>query len=95
MKPTILVLIPHNLCAVVFYIHIYFQLTEQYIVLMHPKYVLCASKLCTVQLGENNFVYIHNICVTNATGLTHRPVLNGIKATHKVANNFLGPCSTV
>jgi len=39
-------------------------------------------------------VYIHNICVANATGLTHRPVLNGIKATNKAANKFFEPCST-
>jgi len=56
---------------------------------------LGASKLRIVQLGENKFVYIHNICVANATELTHRPVLNGIKTTYKVADKFLGPCSTV
>ena len=62
---------------------------------MHQKYVLCASELRIVQLGENKFVYIHNFCVAHATRLTHRPVLYGIKATYKVANKFLGPRSTV
>jgi len=55
---------------------------------MHQKYVLCASKLCIVQLGENKFVYMHNFCVAIATGLTHRPVLKALRSHTKLSTNF-------